>query len=367
MKKKLLFILLITLIALPIFASADEQYEYMVVSFGKAQFSSMRSKTMAYWDEGISKETLSAESYEKNLDILGANGWQVVSITGVIGGDQQVILKRDLDIKRSEAELKTIDENSKKVIDGWLEKLLAEDNKANEEEKPKLIELDSYEKQVALDSRVLVKADGEGKVVYVDANRIDIRGEVIAKADVEIDANCIFEGLVTLGENVTVGANCILKNVMVADGTVIHPFSHLEECSVGQNCIIGPYARLRPGTELGDEAKIGNFVETKKAIIGEGSKVNHLSYIGDTDMGKNVNIGAGTITCNYDGVNKHKTIIGDRVFVGSDSQLVAPVQIGDDATIGAGSTITKDVPEAQLTLSRSKQLTIPSWQKPIKK
>lgn len=153
MKKKILFILLITLITLPIFASADEQYEYMVVSFGTAQFSSIRSKTMAYWDEGISKETLSAESYEKNLDILGANGWQVVSITGAIGGDQQVILKRDLDIKRSETELKTIDKNSKKVIDGWLEKLLAEDKKENEEEKPKLIELDSYEKQVALDKQ----------------------------------------------------------------------------------------------------------------------------------------------------------------------------------------------------------------------
>ena len=203
-------------------------------------------------------------------------------------------------------------------------------------------------------------------VTLIDAHRLDIRGEVQAQADVQIDVNCIFEGLVTLGENVTIGANCILKNVAVADGTEIHPFSHLEECIVGKNCVIGPYARLRPGTELGNSAKIGNFVETKKAIIGEGSKVNHLSYIGDTDMGKEVNIGAGTITCNYDGVNKHKTIIGDRVFVGSDTQLVAPVQIGDDATIGAGSTITKEAPEAQLTLSRSKQLTIKSWQKPVK-
>ncbi|WP_321325531.1 bifunctional UDP-N-acetylglucosamine diphosphorylase/glucosamine-1-phosphate N-acetyltransferase GlmU [Thiomicrorhabdus sp.] len=228
-------------------------------------------------------------------------------------------------------------------------------------DKVQLLDLERrYQKQQAIQ---LMQAG----VTLIDANRIDIRGEVNAQADVEIDVNCIFEGLVTLGENVTIGANCILKNVTVADGTVIHPFSHLEDCIVGQNCIIGPYARLRPGTELGDEAKIGNFVETKKAIIGEGSKVNHLSYIGDTDMGKDVNIGAGTITCNYDGVNKHKTIIGDRVFVGSDSQLVAPVQIGDDATIGAGSTITKDAPEAQLTLSRSKQLTISSWQKPTKK
>ena len=204
-------------------------------------------------------------------------------------------------------------------------------------------------------------------VTLIDANRIDIRGEVSAQADVEIDANCILEGQVTLGANVIIGANCILKNVTVADGTVIHPFSHLEDCIVGEKCIIGPYARLRPGTELGNEAKIGNFVETKKAIIGEGSKVSHLSYIGDTNMGRDVNIGEGNITCNYDGVNKHQTHIGDRVFVGSDSQLVAPVTIGDDATIGAGSTITKDAAQSQLTLSRSKQLTIPSWHKPTKK
>ncbi|BCN94433.1 bifunctional protein GlmU [Thiomicrorhabdus immobilis] len=204
-------------------------------------------------------------------------------------------------------------------------------------------------------------------VTLIDAARIDVRGIVKANADVEIDVNVIFEGHVELGENVKIGANCFLKDVKVADNSVIHPFSHLEDCIIGCDCIIGPYARLRPGTQLGNAAKIGNFVETKKAIIGEGSKVNHLSYIGDTQMGRDVNIGAGTITCNYDGVNKHKTMIGDRVFVGSDSQLVAPVTIGDDATIGAGSTVTKDAPESQLTLSRSKQLTIPSWQKPSKK
>lgn len=204
-------------------------------------------------------------------------------------------------------------------------------------------------------------------VTLIDASRIDIRGDVVAQADVEIDVNCVLEGSITLGENVRIGANCILKNVTVAEGTIIQPFSHLEDCIVGQNCVIGPYARLRPGTELGNHAKIGNFVETKKAIIGDGSKVSHLSYIGDTNMGQDVNIGAGTITCNYDGVNKHQTTIGDRVFVGSDSQLVAPVTIGDDATIGAGSTITKDAVESQLTLSRAKQITIASWQKPIKK
>ena len=226
------------------------------------------------------------------------------------------------------------------------------------------IQLQGLERRYQKQQAMALMQEG---VTLIDANRIDIRGEISVEADVQIDVNCILEGRVTLGQNVTIGANCLLKNVTVADGTVIHPFSHLEDCIIGSDCIIGPYARLRPGTELGNNSKIGNFVETKKAIIGEGSKVNHLSYIGDTNMGRDVNIGAGTITCNYDGVNKHKTIIGDRVFVGSDSQLVAPVQIGDDATIGAGSTITKDAAESQLTLSRSKQLTISSWQKPIKK
>ncbi|WP_319558282.1 bifunctional UDP-N-acetylglucosamine diphosphorylase/glucosamine-1-phosphate N-acetyltransferase GlmU [Thiomicrorhabdus sp.] len=203
-------------------------------------------------------------------------------------------------------------------------------------------------------------------VTLIDASRIDIRGSVQAGQDVQIDVNVIFEGEVVLGDNVRIGANCILKNVSIAANSEIHPFSHLEECVIGEKASIGPYARLRPGTELADEVRIGNFVETKKAKIGKGSKVNHLSYVGDTLMGSACNIGAGTITCNYDGVNKHQTVIGDRVFVGSDTQLVAPVEVGDDATIGAGSTITKDAPAAELTLSRSKQLTLKGWQKPKK-
>ncbi|WP_319380633.1 bifunctional UDP-N-acetylglucosamine diphosphorylase/glucosamine-1-phosphate N-acetyltransferase GlmU [Thiomicrorhabdus sp.] len=203
-------------------------------------------------------------------------------------------------------------------------------------------------------------------VTLIDASRIDIRGSVQAGQDVQIDTNVIFEGEVVLGDNVRIGANCILKNVSIAANSEIYPFSHLEACVVGEKASIGPYARLRPGTELADEVRIGNFVETKKARIGKGSKVNHLSYVGDTLMGEGCNIGAGTITCNYDGVNKHLTVIGDRVFVGSDSQLVAPVSIGSDATIGAGSTITKDAPEGELTLSRSKQLTLKGWQKPKK-
>ena len=203
-------------------------------------------------------------------------------------------------------------------------------------------------------------------VTLLDASRIDIRGEVTAAMDVKIDVNVILQGRVILGENVQIGANCILNNVEVAAGTVIHPFSHIENAVIGGACVVGPYARIRPGTKLADKVHVGNFVEVKNAQIGSGSKMNHLSYIGDTQMGSGVNIGAGTITCNYDGVNKHKTIIGDRVFVGSDSQLVAPVIIEDDATIGAGSTITKTAPAGQLTLSRSKQLTLAGWQKPAK-
>lgn len=207
----------------------------------------------------------------------------------------------------------------------------------------------------------------EQGVTLIDASRLNIRGCVQVAQDVQIDVNVVFEGVVTLGENVQIGANCVLNNVTIAANSVIHPFCHLEDCVVGENVNIGPYARLRPGTELADNVRIGNFVETKKAKIGTGSKVNHLSYVGDTLMGSGCNIGAGTITCNYDGVNKHQTIIGDGVFVGSDTQLVAPVQVGDGATIGAGSTITKDSPAGELTLSRSKQMTIKGWQKPAKK
>ncbi|SFR56163.1 bifunctional UDP-N-acetylglucosamine diphosphorylase/glucosamine-1-phosphate N-acetyltransferase GlmU [Thiomicrospira sp. ALE5] len=200
----------------------------------------------------------------------------------------------------------------------------------------------------------------------IDPSRIDIRGQVRIGQDVEIDVNVVFEGNVHLGNRVRIGANCILKDVTLGDDTIIHPFSHLEGAKLGKHVSVGPYARLRPGTELADKVRIGNFVETKQARVARGSKVNHLSYIGDTVMGEECNIGAGTITCNYDGVNKHQTLIGDRVFVGSDTQLVAPVTIGDDATIGAGSTITKSAISSELTLSRSKQVTIKGWQKPTK-
>ncbi len=203
-------------------------------------------------------------------------------------------------------------------------------------------------------------------VTLSDPNRIDIRGNLTCGRDVEIDIGCIFEGEVTLQDNVRVGAHSIIRHSKIARGTQVQPYSYVDTSEVGTNCQIGPYARLRPGSTLADDAHVGNFVEIKNSEIGRGSKANHLSYIGDSTVGSGVNIGAGTITCNYDGANKHRTIIEDDVFVGSDTQLVAPVRVGKGATIGAGSTITKDVPAEELTLSRAKQNTIPGWKRPQK-
>ncbi|MDP2145036.1 MAG: bifunctional UDP-N-acetylglucosamine diphosphorylase/glucosamine-1-phosphate N-acetyltransferase GlmU [Gallionella sp.] len=203
-------------------------------------------------------------------------------------------------------------------------------------------------------------------VTLADPARIDVRGKLVCGRDVEIDIGCIFEGDVTLGDNVRVGAYSVIRNATVATGTDIAPYTHIDSSIVGANCHIGPYARLRPGTRLADGAHIGNFVEIKNSDIGSGSKANHLSYIGDSTVGSRVNIGAGTITCNYDGANKFRTVIGDDAFIGSDTQLVAPVTVGRGATIGAGSTITKDTPDNELTLSRSKQLTITGWKRPQK-
>jgi bifunctional UDP-N-acetylglucosamine pyrophosphorylase/glucosamine-1-phosphate N-acetyltransferase len=204
-------------------------------------------------------------------------------------------------------------------------------------------------------------------VTLADPARIDVRGMLSCGRDVEIDVGCIFEGDVTLGNNVRVGAYSVIKNSTIAAGTDIAPYSHIDSSEVGANCHIGPYARLRPGTRLHDEVHIGNFVEVKNSEIAANSKANHLSYIGDSTVGSRVNIGAGTITCNYDGANKHRTIIEDDVFIGSDTQLVAPVTVGKGATIGAGSTITRNTPEGELTLSRSKQVTVAGWKRPIKK
>jgi bifunctional UDP-N-acetylglucosamine pyrophosphorylase/glucosamine-1-phosphate N-acetyltransferase len=211
-------------------------------------------------------------------------------------------------------------------------------------------------------SRLLIKG-----VTLADASRIDVRGKLNCGRDVEIDVGCIFEGVVSLGDNVRVGAYSVIRNSSIAAGTEIAPYSHIDSSEVGANCRIGPYARLRPGTRLGDEVHIGNFVEVKNSEIAANSKANHLSYIGDSTVGSRVNVGAGTITCNYDGVNKHRTIIEDDVFIGSDTQLVAPVTVGKGSTIGAGSTITRNTPENELTLSRSKQVTVAGWKRPARK
>ncbi len=197
-----------------------------------------------------------------------------------------------------------------------------------------------------------------------DPARIDIRGRLESSEDVWIDVGCVFEGEVKLGKNCVIEANCILKNVTLGPNVRIRAFSHLEGAQVEESATIGPFARIRPETHIGAHAHVGNFVEMKKTFFGAHSKANHLSYVGDAIIGTRVNIGAGTITCNYDGVNKYQTIIGDNAFIGSDSQLVAPVKVGVGATIGAGTTLTKDAPDHQLTLSRAKQMTISSWKRP---
>jgi len=203
-------------------------------------------------------------------------------------------------------------------------------------------------------------------VRIADPRRIDIRGEVRAARDVEIDSDVILEGEVQLGEDVYIGPYVRLKNVQLAAGTIVHAHCDLEGVITHGPCIIGPFARLRPGTELAAGVHVGNFVETKKAYIGEGSKANHLSYLGDTVIGRGVNVGAGTITCNYDGVNKFVTTIEDHVFIGSNSALVAPVTIGEGATIGAGSVITKNAPAGELSVARARQSTLPGWKRPVK-
>ncbi|MCE1241305.1 MAG: bifunctional UDP-N-acetylglucosamine diphosphorylase/glucosamine-1-phosphate N-acetyltransferase GlmU [Azonexaceae bacterium] len=203
-------------------------------------------------------------------------------------------------------------------------------------------------------------------VRLADPARIDIRGQLTHGRDVAIDVGCVFEGRVELGDAVEVGPYCVLKNVEVGPGTRIAAFCHFEDATIGPDGVLGPYARLRPGAELGPEVHIGNFVEVKKSRIGAQSKANHLAYIGDAEIGQRVNIGAGTITCNYDGVNKHKTVIEDDAFIGSDTQLVAPVTVGRGATLGAGTTLTKNAPPDTLTVSRAKQMSLTGWQRPIK-
>lgn len=215
-------------------------------------------------------------------------------------------------------------------------------------------------------ARVAMELMQQG-VTLRDPKRLDVRGQIeVEGQDIEIDVNVVLEGHVRLGHRVRIGANTTIRNSTIADDVVILPNCHIEEASIGRDARIGPFARVRPGSVLSDKVHVGNFVETKKALVGEGSKINHLSYIGDADIGAGVNIGAGTITCNYDGVNKFKTTIEDGAFIGSDTQLIAPVRVGRNATVGAGSTITKEVPADQLTLGRSKQVTIAGWKRPTR-
>ncbi|MEM9757725.1 MAG: bifunctional UDP-N-acetylglucosamine diphosphorylase/glucosamine-1-phosphate N-acetyltransferase GlmU, partial [Pseudomonadota bacterium] len=201
-------------------------------------------------------------------------------------------------------------------------------------------------------------------VSLADPARIDVRGSLRCGRDVFIDVNCVFEGAVELGDGVQLGPNCVLRDVVIGDGARVEAMSHLEQSQIGARCSVGPFARLRPGTTLEDGARIGNFVETKKAHIGAGSKVNHLSYVGDAQLGKSVNVGAGTITCNYDGAAKHLTEMGDGVFVGSNSTLVAPLRIGDQAFVAAGTTLTQDLPASTLGVARAKQRSIENWRSP---
>ena len=224
-------------------------------------------------------------------------------------------------------------------------------------------QLAELERQYQCNAAERLMADG---VSLIDPHRFDLRGSLQCGRDVEIDVNCVFEGDVKLGDDVRVGANCVLRNVSIGAGSRIAPFSHLEDSEMGRACVIGPYARTRPGTYLGDDVHLGNFVEVKNSRIGNHSKANHLAYVGDAQIGVRVNVGAGTITCNYDGANKHLTVIEDDVFIGSDTQLVAPVRVGRGATLGAGTTLTKDAPADQLTVSRARQISLSGWKRPEK-
>ena len=225
-------------------------------------------------------------------------------------------------------------------------------------------QLAELERILQLDLAATLMDEG---VTLADPARIDIRGTLRCGRDVSIDVNCVFEGEVVLGDGVRIGANCVIRNARIGAGAQILPFTSIDDAGVGAQARIGPYARLRPGTELADDTHVGNFVELKNTRMAAHSKANHLAYVGDAVVGSGVNIGAGTITCNYDGVNKHQTVIEDDAFIGSDTQLVAPVRVGRGATLGAGTTLTRDAPAGKLTVSRGRQTTVDSWKRPVKK
>ncbi len=286
--------------------------------------------------------------------------------TGIMAINSALLKKylSQLDSNNSQGELYLTDTIQTAVADGvCVSSVEAEDEfeVAGVNDKKQLAELERIMQKNIADKMM---ADG---LTIKDPNRFDCRGELSFAQDCEIDINVIIEGEVKLGNAVSIGPNCYVKNSTIGEGVQILPNSVIEGAFIDDGATIGPFARVRPEAKIGKDAKIGNFVEVKKSTIGAGSKVSHLSYVGDTTMGDNVNIGAGVITCNYDGVNKHQTQIGNDVFIGSDTQLIAPVSIGDGADIGAGSTITKDAPENQLTLSRAKQTTLKNWRRPVKK
>ena len=206
----------------------------------------------------------------------------------------------------------------------------------------------------------------EAGVRLADPARFDLRGTLATGQDVDIDVGCVFEGAVTLGDDVRIGAHCVIRDAVIGNGAVIHPFTHIEGATVGAGALVGPYARLRPGAELGDEVHIGNFVEVKNSTLAKGAKANHLAYLGDATVGERVNYGAGSITANYDGANKHRTVIGADVHIGSNCVLIAPVTIGEGGTVGGGSTVSKDTPVGQLTVARGKQVSIAGWKRPVK-
>lgn len=226
------------------------------------------------------------------------------------------------------------------------------------------VQLSALERAYQLEQAEMAMLAG---ATLADPSRFDVRGELTVGNDVNIDINLVAQGSVCLGNNVKIGANCVLIDCQIGDNTVIEANSIVEQARVDANCTVGPFARLRPGAVMCDGAKVGNFVEMKKTTLGKGSKANHLTYLGDAQVGENANIGAGTITCNYDGVNKSKTVIGDNAFIGSNSSLVAPINIGKTATVGAGSVVNKDVEEKQLAVARGKQRNIDGWQRPVKK
>lgn len=228
--------------------------------------------------------------------------------------------------------------------------------------KPQLAQLERL-----YQARIAERLMEENGVRLADPARLDVRGELRCGRDVFIDVGCVFEGEVELGDGVEVGPYCVIRSARIGAGARILPYTHIDGAAIGERARIGPFARLRPGTELGDETHVGNFVEMKNTRMRAGSKANHLAYVGDATIGERVNIGAGTITCNYDGVNKYQTVIDDDAFIGSDSQLVAPVRVGRGATLGAGTTLTRDAPEGRLTLSRVQQVTIEAWKRPARK